>query len=273
MHDATTPLSWPALAHHFQPGHALEVPASWKQGRTVYGGVSAALAVLAARAQVEGLPPLRSLQALFTGPSKRPELSARLLREGRNVSSVDTEAREGDHVVGNAQLVFGRSRDSALSIDHPAPHCAPPEVCEPFAPDGHPFIPAFFGNFEVRLAGGSRPLSGAAEGRILAWARHRDPAAWEGSPEEREAAFVCLGDVLPPAAFAAMGAPAPISSVNWMLNILRAPNTQAGWFLVESHQTAARDGYSSQRMRFWARNGDGAGSLVAEGMQSVAVFA
>ena len=37
---------------------------------------------------------------------------------------------------------------------------------------------------------------------------------------------------------------------------------------IETKQTAAKDGYSSQIMRYWNQNG----LLVAEGMQFVAIF-
>ena len=61
----------------------------------------------------------------------------------------------------------------------------------------------------------------------------------------------------------------PISSVNFSLNILvDDPQTKDGWWQVETRQSAAEGGYSSQIMRIW--NIDG--KLVAEGMQCVAVF-
>ena len=257
-------------------GHA-EVPEGWTQGRTAYGGLSAAYAVLAARREVADLPALRSLQVNFTGPvTGAPEMSARLLRRGRNVASASVEgvvAKAGDATsVINALAVFGAARDSVLDVDMPAPDgtSAPEDADAFFPPEAARFAPRFFANFEVRFAGGHRPVSGAPEGRMLCWARHRDPAAHVSmDPGMAEAAFVCLGDVLPPSAFPMMRAPAPISSVNWTLNLLRPPDTREGWFLVETLQTAARDGYSSQRMRFW--NTDG--RMVADGMQAVAVFA
>ena len=74
---------------------------------------------------------------------------------------------------------------------------------------------------------------------------------------------------MPPAALPMFKKMGPVSSVNFMLNFLTdTPTTTDGWWQVETMQTAAKDGYSSQVMRFWNR----AGILVAEGMQSVAVF-
>ena len=83
------------------------------------------------------------------------------------------------------------------------------------------------------------------------------------------ASFLCIGDVLPPAAipmFTKMGA---ISSMNWHINVLVDDvATKDGWWHIESNQSAASDGYSSQIMRYW--NTDGV--LVAEAIQSVAIF-
>ena len=57
--------------------------------------------------------------------------------------------------------------------------------------------------------------------------------------------------------------------MTWIVNILSdKPETEDGWWHVESKMTAARGGYSSQVMRIW----NTAGELVVEGMQSVAVF-
>lgn len=260
----------------FRSSGPVAFPETWMQGRTAYGGLTAALCVEAARAEVDDLPALRSLQVNFTGPvTDTPSFAARLLRRGRNVSAMGVEARAGEQSVASAQLVFAAARESQLRADAVAPDCPGWADSEPFVPSGitssmlKRFVPTFFGNFEVRLAGGSRPASGAQTGRVLAWVRHADPASRTGEARDREAAFVCLGDVLPPAAFSMLSAPAPMSSVNWQLNILRTLDTEEGWFLIETRQTAARDGYSSQHMRYW----DSERALVGEGMQLVAVFA
>jgi len=260
------------IAETLKRGRA-RVPESWRQGRTAYGGLTAGLCVEAARAKLD-LPELRSSLVNFTGPvTTDPAFSVRVLRQGRNVTSVGVDvstSKDGvDAMVGNALLIFGSSRESALDVDLQGPDVTSPEDLPSLMPEGNsPFVPNFIRNFEVRLAGGHRPMSGSSAGRVLCWARHRDGSAQDLRGVAGEAAFVCLGDVLPPAAFAMMAAPVPISSVNWTLNLLREPVSDGGWFLIESVQTAARDGYSSQMMRYWNREG----RMVAEGMQAVAVF-
>ncbi len=64
--------------------------------------------------------------------------------------------------------------------------------------------------------------------------------------------------------------PAPLSSLTWQVNLLTpTPTTTDGWWLLSAQTHYAAHGSSSQVMRMW----NAAGVLVAEGMQSVAIFA
>ena len=244
----------------------VDVPDHWKQGRTAYGGLTAAVMLEAARAQVQDMPPLRAALVNFTGPvTGAPELSAEVLRQGRNVTTVSARAVEDGKTVGTATFSFGASRDSSVGLDRPAPDAPAPQDCPPFMPPQFErFAPAFFGNFECALIEGERPVSGAERGYLRAWARHRAPEARSG-----ESALLCLADILPPAAMPMLTKPGPVSSMSWICNMLRDPDTRDGWYMVEAELSAARDGYSSQVMRIWNTDGQ----LVVEGMQSIVIFA
>lgn len=242
------------------------IPDNWRQGRTAYGGLTTGLAFSATEKAFPGLPPLRSAQVTFVGPVvSDPGLTPRLLRQGRNVTTVIVEASCGDNNVAVATFMFGASRPSQLNATLPATMSPAPEDCALFIPEGFQnMAPGFTQNFETRLVAGHRPLAGAQEGYIRVWSRHKDKASQNGI-----GSFLTLGDVLPPAAAPTMKSMSAISSMNWQMNILEPETgTDEGWWQVETKQTAAKDGYSSQVMRFWNR----AGVLVAEGMQSVAVF-
>lgn len=247
-------------------GLQAHIPANWKQGRTAYGGLSAGLLLAAVQQTHCDLPPLRSTLVNFVGPvTDDPTMSSRILRQGRNVTSVQAESKIGEQVVCSANFVFGTSRESELSVTHPAPNAPSPENCEDFTPKAAAdFVPAFFHRFETKLIAGGRPMSGAKEGYIRTWSRHKDEGSRDGI-----ASLLCLGDVLPPAAlpmFTKMGA---VSSITWMFNVLTdTPQTEDGWWHVETKLTAGSSGYSSQVMRIW----NSAGELVVDGMQSVALF-
>ncbi|WP_409432464.1 thioesterase family protein [Litorimonas sp. RW-G-Af-16] len=247
-------------------GRRPDIPENWKQGRTCYGGLSAALLLTDVRMIHVDVPPLRSAVINFVGPvTDNPTLSSEVLRQGRNVTSIAARANIGEQAVCTATFSFGAARESELSVAFPAPDAPTPNNCEDFTPDfAKAFVPAFFHRFETKLIDGHRPMSGADEGYIRAWSRHNDPASREGIES-----LLCIADVLPPAAlpmFRKMGA---VSSMTWMFNVLQDDlSTDDGWWQIETRHTAGNSGYSSQVMRIWNSRGD----LVVDGMQSVTLF-
>lgn len=245
---------------------APKIPESWKQGRTAYGGLSAAFLLMKVRADFSDLPPLRSAMVNFTGPvADDPHITTECLRRGRNVTTIYAVAKNGDKTVCTATFSFGAARESSIHVEGPRVETPSPDDIEPFIPPGAAkFSPGFTQHFDTRLIEGERPMTGAQRGYIRCWSRHRDETAREG-----EIALLCIGDVLPPAALSLLTQMGPVSSMTWMLNILREPDTNDGWYMLESDLTAAREGYSSQVMRIFNRKGE----LVADAMQSVAIFA
>jgi Acyl-CoA thioesterase len=254
------------LLSSFDPATGLELPASWQQGRTAYGGISTALAVAAAGAASEApLPPLRSAQVSFIGPANgRLVFRPQLLRAGSSVVSMAVDVHAGAGLALRLALVFAQARDS--SVAHSCaerPVVAPWSACPEFDMTRAPFAPAFTRHFQIRPAGGAMPLSGAEHPELMIWVRHRDAAGVDPL-----LALVAMGDALPPAVFTALRAPAPASSINWSFDVLD-PTPRGDWFLLRSTSEHARDGYSAQAMQVWDENG----GLVMLGRQSVAVFA
>jgi len=95
------------------------VPDTWLQGRTAYGGLSAALALHAAQASDEDLPPLRSAQVSFVGPlSGEVTVRAERLRRGRNAAFVQADVSAEAGLGLRATFVFMRDQDSR--VDHRA---------------------------------------------------------------------------------------------------------------------------------------------------------
>lgn len=239
---------------------------SWRQGRTAYGGLTAGLSVAAAIRDFSDLPPLKSAQVSFVGPvTETPKFETRLLRRGRNVTSVLVMGLMDDKVASTATLMFGTARKSAIKQNLPMPKSPLPKDSKPFHPDEHlPFAPQFTRHFDMLLIEGDRPFAGSDRGYLRCWTRHKDPACWSGIDS-----FMCLGDVLPPSAFPMFTKMGPISSMNWQMNIMADEiDSEDGWYQIETILNAAQGGYCSQLMRFWNKKGD----LIAEGIQSVAVF-
>jgi acyl-CoA thioesterase len=237
----------------------------WLQGRTAYGGLSAALCVEAAQRAVPELPPLRSAQFAFIGPAAGElTMAPSVLRRGKSsvFMSVDLSGEAG--LATRALLSFGAARPSIIAHDAlPRPDVKPPEDCEPFFPGDKPAI-NFQAHFESRMAGGARPRTPGAEPRYLIWFRHRDPDARTGIVP-----LIALADGPPPAAMVLFPEFAPISTITWALDVLSdAPATEDGWWLVESRAQSAAQGYSAQSMTVWNTRGQ----AVIAARQNVAIF-
>jgi len=252
-----------AGAERRDDGLSATIADNWLQGRTAYGGVSSALALTAARGLADDLPPLRSAQISFVGPlDGTVSASAAMLRRGRSASFVDAQVDGADGTLGlRATLLFAADRDSAMDHqDAPAPAPLPAPEDAPEMPL-RPGVPAFFHNFEYRSI---KPTEGRSAADLLMWARFRDPAGLDPITE-----LVALADALPPAAIRLTREPKPVSSMTWLLNILTpAPATRDNWWLLRSTAEHVRDGFSSQSMAIWNRDG----TPIVRGMQSVAVF-
>ncbi|MEE3099464.1 MAG: thioesterase family protein [Pseudomonadota bacterium] len=242
---------------------AVELPDGWLQGRTTYGGMSAALCVEAARLALPGLPPLRSAQFAFAGPaSGRLVARARLVRQGKSAATATAELDGDAGPAVRALLTYGAARDSAVAHrDLAAPDLPGPEDCGPFMGDGP--RPRFAENFDMRLAAGSRLMSGGAPTYTL-WVRH---LAAEGA--DPLAALVALADAPPPPGLVLFTGPAPISTMTWSADLLAEPGDPGGWHLLRSDCRHAAGGYSEQAMTLW----DAEGRPLMVSRQRVAIFA
>ncbi len=243
---------------------SLAIPADWMQGRTTYGGLSAALCLEAALRAFPDLPPLRSGMVSFIGPAGGAvEGRAKILRRGKSVTFVEADLIGEKGLATRCVFVFGGDRASQFdkAFTPPPPALPEPEDCDIFMPEG--LGPSFLQHFDRVLAKGGRPVSGSAEHDHFIWARHRDENA------KGVVAFLALADMPPPAVMPMFTEPAPISSMTWQVNFL-TENLQTcdGWWLLESRAENAARGYSSQDMLVWNRSGE----LVLAGRQSVAIF-
>lgn len=244
-------------------GFALGVPESWHQGRTGYGGFSAALALAAAR-QVGGeLPPLRSAQVAFVGPLYGAvEATARVLRRGKNATWLAAEVVRDGEVGLAASFVFMGPVESGLHLNDAAPPAdlIPVDAAAELQPGG--FAPIFLRNhFDVRHA---LPRRAEKLPEICWWVRPKAHAALDPT-----LSAVLSADGVPPAVMPLMHPGVMVSSMTWQINMLTPqPATRDGWWLLRTSGNYAEAGCSSQQMQMW--NADGAPILSA--MQSVALF-
>ncbi len=234
----------------------------WRQGRTLFGGLSAALCVAACEKLVPDLPLLRAGQIAFIGPAAgEAVLVPTLLRQGKSVTFMGCDLIAEDRLAARAIFTFGASRESSLSASAPhAPIVPRPEDCVPLFGKT---APAFTVHMDQRNVTGVRPVSGADKGELLIWVRHANEVS--GS----KAALLALGDALPPASMPRFTAPAMISTMTWGFDLF-APEQHdgRGWHLMRSTDDGVGHGYAGQAMSMW----DAHGAPVLIARQSIAMF-
>lgn len=244
-------------------GFRLTIPDSWMQGRTTYGGLSAALCLEAALRAAPDVAPLRSANISFVGPAGGAvEGTARSLRQGKSVSFIEADLATEAGVATRGVFAFGAPRESMFDRTFaPAPEMPGPDACEPFIPQG--LGPNFASHFDTRLAKGARPGTHSDQYDHFIWVRHCDKEAVSVS------ALVALADMPPPAVMPMFPVFKPISTMTWMMNFLfDEPKSADGWWLLQSRAENARGGYSSQDMLVWNSDLE----LVVAGRQNVAIF-
>jgi len=236
----------------------------WRQGRTLYGGVSAGLCFAACEKLVPDLPPLRSAQIAFIGPSGgEATLVPTVLRRGKSVTFMACDLIADGVVATRTLFAFGGERESAFAVEAPAaPDVPRPEDCPPLF---RQWAPTFAQHFEMRYAGGGYPVTGADDGDMIVWVRHKDDDAPAGL-----VSLVTLGDALPPASMPRLTGPAAISSMTWNFDLADATRYDAkGWVLLRSKDDAVGHGYAGQTMGMW----DDQGRPILMGRQNITIFA
>lgn len=244
--------------------HAIELPPDWLQGRTAYGGLSAALCLEATLRSHAELPPLRSAQFCFIGPATGVlRMAPQVLRQGKSTVVVGVDLTGDSGLAVRATFCFGASRAVAHThgtLDIPvvvAPEAAPPYFDWPNRPN-------FMSHFDGRLVRGSMPGTPGHAPEMTVWLRHHD--AEVGHSLVR---LLALADALPPAALVMYSKGVPISTMTWAIEFLDdSPQTTDGWWLAQAVANASGQGYSAQGTVIWNR--DGRPTLIAR--QNVAIF-
>lgn len=242
----------------------------WLQGRSSFGGIQAAFALLAMREITGVQAPLRVLQTTFIAPVGGGDVrvTARTLRAGKSVTHVEARLMQGEDTACLVVGIFGAARESAIQV--------PMAVREaPQGPEGLkdlPFAkgiaPNFTQHFQWRWATGGWPYSGSSEPFTRIWLKHRTPTG--STLFDAEIAFVALADAVPSPALSMMKVPKSSSSLTWSLELLRdTPPQGEGFWRIDSDIHQARDGYVAQTAIVVAPDNQ----PVALSRQSVVVFA
>lgn len=244
----------------------IEVPAHWGQGRAVFGGMAAALAMAHLQSVIPAGMPLRSVSVSFVAPLNGGEavVRRRILRQGKSVQQAQVEIEQAGQVALVALASFGASRPSQLSVSAvAAPVWTTPGIC---LPDSE-MAPEFTRHFDYQIQQGNAPFSGGKSRTLGGAIRFRGEFAEQvGVPE-----LLALVDAWPPVSLGLMSGPAPASSLTWTLELLPQAQTFSGsdWWSYLANIEHGADGYHHIEAKCWAPDG----SLIAISRQTVTVFA
>jgi len=135
----------------------------WLQGRAVFGGLQAVLAVHAMRGLIDGEIPLRTLQVAFVAPSRSSHIhaSATLLRQGKSATQLEARLTDDHGLLAVVIGVFGKARPSSLQLTPEMPEIECPE------PRAYRYVPglmpSFTQHFEATWLRGGVPFTGARD--------------------------------------------------------------------------------------------------------------
>ena len=251
--------------HH---NKTMTFPESWAQGRTAFGGISAALLYTAMKVKVAANRPLRSLTTNFVGPlvSDTPfSFEVEVLREGKNASQLTARIIQNDDVVVIQQASFGIDRFSEIEVSHQDQH----DLRDPGSLPLVPFIPSvtpnFIDNVDLAIEEGAMPYTAQTHSHLNGWMRFKEPPS-----HISDAHLICLIDAWPPAVLQMMKGPSPASTMMWNLEFIHPhkPVNPTDWFAYKAITRQAGNGYAHLEADIW----NNAGELVAISRQSVAIF-
>lgn len=247
---------------------ALSVPKQWRQGRTLYGGISAAMIYAAVKEKVARDRVMRSFTCNFVGPLNADEpfhIDVEVLREGKNASQVLARAIQGGNVATICQICFGVARSSKISVDnHDTHQMALPQKAK-FIPQIPKITPKFLRFFDLSIDTGSLPFTGSKHHQTFGWMRYKQP------PEAiTDAHLIGLIDAWPPTVLQMLKWPAPASTMSWNVEFIH-PHVQfqpTDWFAYQAKTRQAKDGYAHTEANIW----DQSGELIAISRQTVGIF-
>jgi len=252
-----------------QAEYELVIPESWSQGRTVYGGLSAALAYQAAENLIEDNRGLRALHCNFIGPlhvGKAVTVSAEVLRTGKNVTQLLAKVCQDGQVGVMLQICFGVSRESKLLKQASDTHSMPKPKKARYIPQIPKIVPNFIQHFDLALEKGGLGLGRSLEPVLHGWSR------LSKTPEKMRMAYlIALMDAWPPTMFQMLRIPAPASTMSWDLEFIDpSVSVEPGeWLASHTQARHVKDGYGHEEANFWNERGE----LIAISRQVVTVFA
>lgn len=240
-----------------------DIPPDWSGWSGPHGGALAAIMTEAAAETADHGGAVRACDMRFLGKPEigECELTATVRRVGRSMQAVEVTALQDREPVASATVVLGQVRadQPARLQSRNAPDVPGPDACRSGeVPRAIQMLVPAGAHFDLRRAGGSRPLTGAAEARMIAW------ISLVPELPISPAALIILADALPPGVFPALQQPVVVPTVQLSVHFPAQTNGFVdGPVLVDVHNVSTAAGWSIDDADIF----DIAGTLIAQARQ------
>ncbi len=252
-----------------QQGTPFTIDKNWAQGRSVFGGLSAAMILSHIEAKT-GLTDkdLRTINAHFCGPieaGKPCQINCTLLCDGKSISQVQGQLIQDGKVKTLIMACFGAQRHSSIKVASKYLNQIPPPENALRMPFMKGLTPDFIQKMDIRFTSKNLPFSGSKNGTLSGWMRFVD------APEYfSDAAVLALIDAWPPAVLGMLKQAAPASTVTWNIEFIqpRRELKSTDYLYYECDVVLADLGYAHTEGKIYHPDGQ----LLALSRQLVAVY-
>lgn len=240
-------------AHH---GATLTIDKSWSQGRTVFGGLSAAILVKAMETELNDKRPLRVANISFIAPLTFNQpclIRVEHLRDGKNVTQLQARLIQDDAVCVQVSACFAKDRASKVRVDNfeRVPFHLPKKPS--FLPMIPKVTPKFIQHVSLALVDGKLPFTGSKQSNLSGWMK------FKSTPEKLSWSHViALADAWPPTVLQMLRWPKPASTLSWQVEILQ-PHFELSnddWLGYQAITRQADEGYSHCEANIWSAGGE-----------------
>lgn len=258
-----------AGGHSTNPATNIKFDKGWTQGRTVFGGLSAATAYCVASSHIDKNYRLISMTTNFVAPiwpDVTCNFNVELIRAGKNVAQYQARILQDGKVALVCQLCFGRPRTSKIDIKSDSNHNWSLPEKPTFIPNIPRVTPKFFKHFDLSIESGGIPFTGRKTDFYEGWMRFKDTPT-----EFTKEHLITMIDSWPPAVLQLLKWPASASTVTWHLDFLEDStfSKSQDWFAYKCYTKHASDGYVHTDANIFSSDG----VLVAQSRQTICVFA
>lgn len=242
----------------------------WSQGRSLFGGVTAALMLAKVQHILDKPRRLRSLTVNFVAPidaAEAVELDAEILRVGKSVVQGEVHLQQNGETAAVLLASFGEKRESKAVQDAlpPAPVWIPPQEIESKKDLSGLQLP-FLRYLDLRWAEGAEAFTAAQEASFGAYTRFQNQQGAFKLPH-----LIALADGFPPSPSVLIGHIAPTSSLTWTLELLNEPPQDISlddFWQYQVRTDYAAEGYGHSEAKMWDKHG----TLTLISRQTVTVF-